>query len=119
MNNWKCYDDSSTRSELPPNDLYILLFKRDIVPQIYQNVILNISQINEIILYNFDIFINTLDNYYPLYDKNEKIIFYIRILVYYTSLYNQKSNKNYKVTLDYLILSIINKLKEKLKILLI
>jgi hypothetical protein len=124
MNNWKRYNDSETSELIPPNDLYILLFKREqatLPLLIYQNVILDIFIINDIILNNFNILINNFNfvNYNPLFNNTNKIQFYVKILVYYTSLYNQKSNKNYKPTLEPLILQITNTLKLKIKALLL
>jgi ubiquitin C-terminal hydrolase len=120
-NVWKCFNDSSDVINQIPNssEQYILLFKKHRDIQIYQNInIHNIDILNQVILYNTDIFITNFntDIYYK-YDNQEKIIFYIKLMVYYTSLYNKKSHPQYKVEFNTNLLSIKNKLTRKIQLL--
>jgi len=120
-NVWKRFDDSSDVINQIPNssEQYVLLFKKHREEQIYQNInIYNIDLLNQLILQNTDIFITNFDtNKYYIYTDQEEIYFYIRLMTYYTSLYNKKSHPKYKVEFNTYLLSIKEKLIKKIQLL--
>jgi ubiquitin C-terminal hydrolase len=118
-NIWNSYNDSSVYPNLPSSSgLYVLLFKRQRDVQLYQNVTINVEQLNQTILNNLNKYLKDDDLYkfYRNFDNFEKSDALIKfLLTYYSNLINLKSNPNYRSIYDPIIVSIINKIKDKIK----
>jgi hypothetical protein len=112
-NIWNKYDDPSFThniSSQSSNEMYLLLFRK---------ISENPYRLNQSLKFNLidNINDNILDNLQNFYfrdvdQKNDKIIEnYIKILAYYSNVYNKKNNINFDSKLLIIIQNLINRLK--------
>jgi hypothetical protein len=118
-NKWKYYDDESVEDghiKITTKNMYILIFRN--ISKIY-DIPSNIKDINNTILQNLDDYLKDNKILGNFSDIELNSNFCIYILVYYVSLYNQKSHPQYKEKYNSYLLSIRNKLIKNIKNLLI
>jgi len=120
-NKWKYYDDESVEDGhigITTENMYILIFRN--ISKIYiYDIPYNIKYINNTILQNLDDYLKDNKILGNFSDIELNSNFCINILVYYVSLYNQKSHPQYKEKYNSYLLSIRNKLIKNIKNLLI